>query len=239
MMRCIIVDDEPLARQLLKENIRQTGFLQLVGSCKNSREAGQLMHITEVDLIFLDIHLPGQSGLQFLQSLKAPPLAIFVTAHAQYAIKGFELNVVDYLLKPFSYGRFLTACERAAGLLELRGIKTGPARSACDDFFVNVEYSHVKIVVADIDYIEGLKDYIKIHLSSSTKPVITRMTMKSIERKLPSGAFIRTHKSFLAAADKITTIKRDFVCIGEKQIPVSESFKDNINQLLNPAPGIR
>jgi DNA-binding LytR/AlgR family response regulator len=235
MMRCIIVDDEQLVRELLEDNIRQILFLQLVKACKNAMEAINILQTETIDLVFLDIQMPGLSGLQFLQSLNQPPLIILVTAYEKYALEGFNLNVVDYVLKPFSFERFLKAANRANELFKLRQLKALPTADA-PDFFVNVEYTLVKIVVGDIEYIEGLKDYIKIHLSSSPKPVLTHMTIKAIEEKLASpkgpGAFIRTHKSFLVAAAKITSIKRDFVCINEKEIPVSEFYKENLKGLL-------
>jgi len=235
MMHCIIVDDEQLVLELLEDNIRQIPFLQLIKTCKNALEAIDVLQAEKVDLVFLDIQMPGLSGLQFLQSLNESPLIILVTAYEKYALEGFNLHVVDYILKPFSFERFLKAANRANELFKLKGLKaTGSADVPY--FFVNVEYTLVKIVVADIEYIEGLKDYIKIHLSSSPKPVLTHMTIKAIEEKLtsPKGpvAFIRTHKSFLAAASKITSIKRDFVCINEKEIPVSEFYRENLKGLL-------
>jgi DNA-binding LytR/AlgR family response regulator len=233
MMHCIIIDDEQLVRELLEDNIRQVPFLHLVKVCKNPLEAIDVLQSEPIDLIFLDIQMPRLNGLQFLQSLNKPPLVILVTAYEKYAVEGFDLNVVDYVLKPFSFERFLKACNRANELFRLQQNSKALAVDSPEDFFVNVEYTLVKIVVADIDYIEGLKDYIKIYLSTSPKPVLTRMTIKAIEEKLPAPAFIRTHKSFLAAARKITTVKRDFVCIGEKEIPVSESYKENITQILN------
>lgn len=230
MMRCIIVDDEQLVRDLLEDNIRQIPFLQLAGTCKNALEAASILQTEAIDLIFLDIQMPGLSGLQLLQSLSNPPLVILVTAYEQYALEGYHLQVVDYLLKPFAFDRFLKACNRAHELFLLKQSKPeGPTQ----DFFVNVEYTLVKIVVADINYIEGLKDYIKIYLSTSPTPVLTRMTMKAIEEKLPDTLFIRTHKSFLVAVSKITTIKRDFVCIGKAEIPVSDSYKKNVDRLLH------
>lgn len=226
MMRCIIVDDEPLVRELLEDNICQLPFLQHIKSCKTALEALKILQDEQVDLIFLDIQMPRLNGLQFLQSLDQPPLVIIVTAYEKYAVEGFNLQVADYIVKPFSLERFLQACNRAAELFRMKSaVKTY-------DFFVNVEYTLVKIVVADIEYIEGLKDYIKIHLSSGKKPVLTRMSQKLIESKLPSGAFIRTHKSYLVAVSKITTIKRDLVCIGATEIPVSETFRENIDRVV-------
>lgn len=229
MMRCIAIDDELLVRELLEDSIRQVPFLQLIKTCKNAIEAMEVMQHEQVDLIFLDIQMPRLTGLQFLRSLTQAPMVILVTAYEQYALEGFELHVVDYLLKPFSFERFLKACNHAYELFRLQH-KTAEVPK---DFFVYVEYVQVKIVVADITYIEGLKDYIKIHLSSSAKPVLTRMTIKAIEEKLPPPAFIRTHKSFLVAARKITAVKRDLVIIGDKEIPVSEFYKENVTRMLN------
>ncbi|SEV87584.1 two component transcriptional regulator, LytTR family [Chitinophaga sp. YR573] len=226
MIRCIAIDDELLVRELLEDNIRQIPFLQLIKTCKNAMEAIEVMQNEQVDLIFLDIQMPRLNGLQFLRSLPQPPMVILVTAYERYAMEGFELQVVDYLLKPFSFDRFLKACNHALELFNLRNKEP-------QDFFVYVEYAQVKIEVANITYIEGLKDYIKIHLSSSNKPVVTRMTIKAMEEKLPPPAFIRTHKSFLVAARKITAVKRDLIMIGDQEIPVSEFYKENVTRMLN------
>jgi len=236
MIRCMIVDDEPLVRELLEDNIRQIPFLQCVKTCKNALEATEALQTTPVDLLFLDIQMPRVNGLQFLQALKNPPLVILVTAYEQYALEGFNQQVVDYLLKPFAFERFLRACNRAQELFRLQqqdkpGEKT-PAATEPQDFFVNVEYALVKIVVTDILYIEGVKDYIKIYLAGASRPVLTRMTLKAMEERLPPPAFIRVHKSFLVAVSKITTIKRDIVCIGATELPVSGSYKTNLNQIL-------
>jgi DNA-binding LytR/AlgR family response regulator len=232
MMRCIIVDDEPLVRELIEDNIGQVPFLELIKSCKSGLEALEILQDEQIDIIFLDIQMPRLNGMQFLQSLDHPPLVIMVTAYEKYAVESFNLQVADYILKPFSFERFLKACNRAAELFRLKNAAVASETLKSNYFFVNVEYTLVKIVVDDIDYIEGLKDYIKIYVSSKPKPVLTRMSLKSIEAKLPVCTFIRTHKSFLVAISKITTIKRDFVCIGTTEIPVSETFRENINQVL-------
>jgi DNA-binding LytR/AlgR family response regulator len=230
-MRCIIVDDEPLVRELLEDNLRQVPFLELVKSCKSALQALETLQKEQVDLIFLDIQMPHLNGVEFLQSLHNPPLVIMVTAYEKYAVEGFNLQVADYLLKPFSFDRFLKACNRAAELLRVKDSGTTQERSK-NDFFVNVEYTLVKIIVEEINYVEGLKDYIKIFLSSTPKPILTRMSIKAIEAKLPADAFVRTHKSFLVAVNKVTTIKRGFVCIGNKEIPVSETFRENIDRVV-------
>lgn len=234
MMRCLAVDDEKLVLDLLVDNIRQVPYLTLVKTARNAMEAIEILQNERIDLLFLDIQMPRLSGLQFLKTLPDPPLVILVTAYDKYALEGFELDVVDYLLKPVSMERFLKACNRARDRFQLEH-KT-PAATVLTDFFVNVEYSLVKIVTADVAWVEGLKDYVKIYLSSAAKPVITRMTFKALEEKLPEPAFIRTHKSYLVAAGKITAIKRDFVMIGSAEIPVSEYYKDNLRKILNITP---
>src|SRR5688500_4347989 len=168
-MRCIVVDDEPLVRELLEDNISQVPYLDLVRSCNNELEALQTLQQESIDLIFLDIQMPRLSGLQFLQSLHHPPIVIIVTAYEKYAVESFDLQVADYILKPFSFERLLKACNRAAELFRLRNATKSSEAVKNYDFFVNVEYTLVKIVVADIEYIESVKDYIKIYLSSTAK----------------------------------------------------------------------
>ncbi len=229
MIRCIAVDDEKWALDLLTDNIRQVPYLELVKRCKNAREASETIYAEKIDLIFLDVQMPGLTGLQFIQTLPEPPMVILVTAYEQYALEGFNLSVVDYLVKPVPLERFIKACNKAKLLFDLKQSKQVSSKDdSADHFFVNVEYSLVKVVIEDITFVEGLKDYIKIHFTSSPRPVITRMSLKAMEEKLPSDRFVRTHKSFIVAISKITSIKRDFICIKEKEIPVGESYKDSI-----------
>jgi DNA-binding LytR/AlgR family response regulator len=236
MMRCIAIDDEKLALDLLADNIRQVPYLELVKRCKNAREAAEVMQSEPIDLAFLDVQMPGLNGLQFVQTLIDPPMIILVTAYEQYALEGFNLDVVDYLVKPVALERFIKACNKAKALFDLKQVKNIPIRETTPDhFFVNVEYGLVKIVLDDILYVEGLKDYIKIHLASATHPVITRMTLKAMEEKLPAHQFIRTHKSYIVSIPKVTSIKRDLLYIGEKEIPVSESYKESIAHILGDA----
>lgn len=233
MMRCLAIDDEKLVLELLEDNIRQVSFLQLVGSCRNAMEATALLQQEQVDLIFMDIQMPRMDGLSFLRTLPHPPLTILVTAYSQYAIEGFDLNVVDYLMKPVSFERFLQACNRAHELYLLQrrgGIPQTEVRT--DHFFVNVEYTLVKIITADILYIEGLKDYIKIYLSDANRPVITRMSLKAMEEKLPNDKFVRIHKSYIVSVDKITTIKRDLIYIGDIELPLSSLYRAEIDRLI-------
>ena len=231
MIRCIAVDDEKLVLDLLVDNIRQVAYLQLVKACKNAIDAIEVLQQERIDLMFLDIQLPKLSGLQFIRTLQQPPMIILITAYEKYALESYNLDVVDYLLKPVSFERFLKACNKAKELFDL---KSEPVKEqVADHIFVNVEYTLVKILFADILFIEGLKDYIKIHLASSTRPVLTKMSLKAMEEKLPNDKFIRIHKSYIIAVNKITIIKRDIVCIGKDEVPVSDFYKENLSRITN------
>ncbi|HEY6977694.1 MAG TPA: LytTR family DNA-binding domain-containing protein [Chitinophagaceae bacterium] len=232
MLNCIAVDDEKLVLDLLVDNIKKVPFLHLVKSCKNALEAADVLHQEQVDLIFLDIQMPGLNGLQFMQSLSNPPMVIFVTAYKEYAFDSFNVNAVDYLLKPVSFERFLKACNKAQELYSLQQ-KSVEKESSQDYFFVYVEYNLVKVIISEILYIEAMKDYVKIFLSSATRPVITKMSMKAMEEKLAGHRFVRTHKSYIVSADKITAIKRDLVCIEKIELPLSESYKANVEKVLS------
>lgn len=234
MMYCIAVDDEKLVLDLLVDNIRQVPYLQLVKACKNAVEANSILQDKKIDLIFLDIQMPKLSGLQFIQTLQQPPLIILITAYEKYALEGYNLNVVDYLLKPVSFERFLKACNKAKELFDLKNDKNiQQTEQAHDHIFVNVEYTLVKIWFNDILFIEGLKDYIKIHLASSSKPVLTKMTLKAMEEKLPADKFCRIHKSYIVNVDKISVIKRDLAVVGNHEIPVSDFYKENLSRITN------
>ena len=232
-MRCIAVDDEPLALDLLEDNIRQIPYLEFVGRCRNAFEAMELMQTEKaenrsIDLIFLDIQMPGITGVQFLKSMVSNPMVIFITAYEQFALEGFELNIVDYLLKPVSFERFLKATNKANELFQLKNNLVPVKINLEEHFFVNAEYSLVKIKYADILYIEGLKDYIKIYLSTQSRPVITRMTMKSIEEKFAALPFMRIHKSYIVSLNKIESIRNLKITIGTHLIPVSEQFSEDL-----------
>lgn len=229
MMRCIAVDDEKLVLDLLADNIGHVPYLHLVKASKNGIEVIELLQREKIDLLFLDIQMPKLSGLQLIQTLKDPPMIILVTAYEKYALEGYNLNVVDYLLKPVSFERFLQACNKAKELFDL---KNDTKRLSAEYIFVNVEYTLVKILFTDILFIEGLRDYIKIHLASSPKAVLTNMSLKAMEEKLPAGNFLRVHKSFIIAVDKVAIIKRDTACIGNHEIPLSDFYKKNISRLI-------
>ncbi len=232
MIRCIAIDDEPLALELLQDNISKVPFLQLVAACDNAMDALKIMEQQPVDLVFLDIQMPGLTGLQLIQSMNIKPMFILITAYEKYALEGFNLSVVDYLVKPVALDRFIKACYKAKELFELKtATKENTSAPTAEYFFVNVEYSLVKITIADIMYVEGLKDYIKIHLKSSSKPVVTRMPMKTIEEQLPATQFIRIHKSYIAGIAFITSIRKTSVFIDSTELPVSDNYRDVITAL--------
>ncbi len=235
-LRCIAVDDESLARKLIEENVQQLPFLDLVATCKNPFEAMEVLQREQVDLMFLDIQMPGMLGTKFLASLREKPMVIFVTAYANYAVESYDLEVVDYLLKPVSMERFTKAALKAFENWQLRQKPPVVAEQptiAPRHFFVNVEYALVKIMVDDITHIEGMKDYVKIFLTTAKRPVLTKSTLKGIEEKLPEKQFFRVHKSYIVNVDKVESIRSHQISIGAAEIPVSESNLEDLMRLLN------
>lgn len=226
-MKCIAVDDEPLALALLQDNIRQVPTLELVASCSTAMEALTILNKQEVDLIFLDIQMPGLTGLQLLQSLSIKPMVILITAYEKYALEGFNLDVIDYLVKPVPFERFLKACNKAIDFYRLKNIVQPESQQWPEYFFVHAEYGLTKIVFSEIRLIEGLKDYLKIHLGE-TKPLVIRMSLKSIEEKLPPGKFFRIHKSYIVALSHITSIRRNSVFLDHLELPLSDLYKDDL-----------
>lgn len=237
MINCIAIDDEPLALELLEDNIRQVPYLNLVAKCSNAIDALQLLKETNIDLIFLDIQMPGLTGLQFIQSLTVRPMFILVTAYEKFALEGYNLNVVDYLVKPVSLDRFIRACNKAQELYELRkGNVSGNSEKNDnnDYFFINIDYSLVKVMYANIVYVEGLKDYIKIYLNDNPKPLVARLSLKSLEDELPAHIFMRVHKSYIISSNFITSVKKSSVMLSNKtDIPVGENYKDRIEKLVS------
>lgn len=235
-LRCIAVDDEPLALQLLEEYIRKVPFLELVAGCGDGFEAARALQENQVDLIFIDIQMPGLTGLQFIQSLAKRPMVIMITAYKKFATEGFDLDVVDYLVKPVGMDRFLKACYKAQELYQLRAVNAGAGSGtgvapAADFFFVNVDYSLVKVLFADIVWIEGSGDYVKIHLKSGDKPLLVRTSAKTLEGELPAGKFIRIHKSYIVSVAGITAVRKNSVFIRELELPVGETYREGLRQI--------
>lgn len=233
---CLAVDDEPLALSVLKKYIESVEGLKLVGSCANAVEALQILQQNSVDLLFLDIQMPKIMGTDFIRTLKKPPRVIFTTAHRKYAVEGFELDAVDYLLKPISFERFLKAVNK---VLQTEIQAPDSAFYSTDTFaessstclYVRADRKMVKILLNDILYIEGLNDYIKI--ITAAKTIVTKHLLSSLEETLPKDAFIRIHRSFIIAVNKIDSFNADTIQIGEKELPVGRLFKHDVNKLLN------
>lgn len=234
VLKCLAIDDENLALDLLEDNILKIPFLKLEKRCRNAMEALQVLQTTEIDLLFLDIQMPGLTGIQFLEGLTQKPMVIFVSAYQQYAIDGFNLDVIDYVLKPISFERFLKACNKALDFYKSNKITFKPTeeQSPKDYIFIHADYSLMKVMFDEILYVEGLKDYIKIHLNSQKYPIVCRMTMKSIEEKLPANLFFRVHKSFIVSIKKMESIRNQKIKIGDNYIPLSENFAESFLQAI-------
>jgi DNA-binding LytR/AlgR family response regulator len=228
-LSCIAIDDESLALELLEDNIRQVPYLELVAGFNRPMEAMEYLQQHEIDLVFIDIQMPGITGLQFIQSLPQKPMYILVTAYEKFALEGYNLNVVDYLLKPVAMDRFVKACNKAMDLFRLKASGSKMQADEPKYFFVNADYKLIKVEFTDIIWIEALKDYLKIHLHSNKNPLVTRMSMKSIEDQLPQSQFIRIHKSYIISKSAITAVKKTSVFIGELELPVGELYRDAVS----------
>lgn len=224
-LNCLVIDDEPLARKGLKEYIGDVDFLRLAGEYDSPLKAMEALQTGAVHLLFLDIQMPKITGLDFFKSLHQPPPVIFTTAYPQYALDGFDLNALDYLVKPISFERFLKAALKAKEFWELRS-KNEPSATAADYLFIKVDGKLVKISYADILFVEALQNYVTIH--TNHKKYITYLTFHAIEEFLPATLFIKTHKSYLVAIDKIESIDGACINIGTNSIPISRNLKDEV-----------
>lgn len=220
-LNCLIVDDEPLALELLESYVSRTPFLHLVDRCDSAIKALSVIEETPVDLIFLDIQMPELNGLELSRLVGNKVKIIFTTAFEQYAIEGFRVDALDYLLKPFNYSEFLRAATKA--------LRTRPAP---ESIFVKSDYKLVQVQLKDILYIEGLKDYIRIQTEDG-QGILTLMSMKSIEDFLPADTFVRVHRSYIVNLNKIKTIERNRIIFGKVYIPISDSYKDRFTELLD------
>lgn len=233
MIRCLVVDDEHFARELMEDNVRLVPFLDLVATCKNAEEAIKIMAVEQIDLIFLDVQMPGLSGIQWLQSgLIQSPLVIMVTAYENYALDAFDLNVVDYVLKPVSFDRFLKAATKAFELFRLKYKQAAPVQTEQNSIFVNSDYSLVRINMDDISYVEGLKDYIKIYQLNTERPIIPRLSLHYMEDKLPSKRFMRVHRSYIVALDKIISVKRNRLYLPNGDIPFTDIYRPQLMEYI-------
>lgn len=228
-IRCIIIDDEPLARKGLKEYVEDAGFLELVGEFDSPLKATGLLGGGTVQLLFLDIQMPRITGLDYFKSLQHPPPVIFTTAYPQFALEGFEVNALDYLVKPFSFERFLKAALKAKEYYEVRDTNTKEA-VASDFFFIKADNKLVKILLDEVLFVEALQNYVTIH--TAAKKYMTYLTFKAVEDYLPADKFLKVHKSYIVAAARIDHIEANEIRIGQHHIPISRNQKEEVMEKL-------
>ena len=235
-IRCLIIDDEPPAREILKSHIAEVKLLQLEGECSNAVEALSFLQSHPVDLLFLDIQMPHILGTSFVRTLKNPPRVVFITAYRKYAVEGFDLNAVDYLLKPVSFERFLQSVNKVMQVnIEAPAHTHHPSEAATESshpfLYFRTDRKMVKVFLDTILYIESLKDYIKV--VTTHKVIVTKQPISSLEEMLPKDAFIRIHRSYIIALNKMESYNADSIEIGKKELPVGRLFKHEVARALN------
>ncbi|MEO1258952.1 MAG: response regulator transcription factor [Bacteroidota bacterium] len=223
-IRCLVVDDEELARKLLENFIGRMPTLQLAGQCKDPMEAIQFMQKNTIDLIFLDIQMPGLTGVEFLRTLKQKPVVIFTTAYPEYAVEGYSLDVIDYLLKPFSFERFVQAVNKASELLTLKSFQNEPSTGSKDFILVKSEHKIHRIKYEDINYIQSMREYVAYYTPNGR--ILSLNSLKSLEAELPSNRFLRIHKSYMVAIEKVETLEGNMVHIGKDKLPIGASYRE-------------
>ncbi len=233
MINTIAIDDEPLALQLVTGYIIKTPILKLAGKFDNPLDANEFLAENSVDLIFVDIQMPDLSGIEFTKLMAKGPKVIFTTAFAKYALEGYKLDIVDYLLKPFSYEEFLTAVNKAQNIINLEHKAATGIEANSEFLFLKSDYKIRRINFDDILYVEGLKDYVKVFTRNDPKPILSLSSLKLLESKLPSGKFMRVHRSFIVNLEKIDTIDRSRIVFGKEYIPVSDQYKDRFQEFLD------
>lgn len=231
MIKCIAIDDEPLALKQIESYVHKTPFLELLESFESPLEAISYLQETEVALMFVDINMPDLNGLDFVKSLENPPKIIFTTAYSEYAVEGFRVDAIDYLLKPIDYATFLKASNKAKSWFNLHEKQPEQLQSNDDFLFIKSEYKIVRIKLDEIRYIEGMREYIRIHLTNE-KPIMTLLSMKAMEAQLANKNFMRVHRSYIVNLNKITTIERNRIIFDKVYIPVSDQYKEKFQQFV-------
>ena len=237
MIRCIAIDDEPLALQQLAAYIKKTPFLELVAQCQSAIEARQFLEQDTVDAIFCDINMPDLNGMDFVKSLQAPPLIVFTTAYSEYAVEGFKVNAVDYLLKPFGMQDFMRAANRLKERVQgsrVQEVQGSPLTSESDDvIFLKTDYRVVKVTISEIRYIEAMSEYLKIFIEGEAKPIVTLLSMKKMEEKLPEN-FMRIHRSYIVNLTKIQEINKNRIIMdAETFLPIGDMYKEAFQKYID------
>jgi len=233
MITTIAIDDEPLALQLVTGYIEKTPGLKLIGKFDNPLDASEFLAENPAELIFVDIQMPDLTGIEFTRLLEKRPKVIFTTAFEKYALEGYKLDIIDYLLKPFSYEEFLTAVQKAQKLLRLEQKVPAKVEANNEFLFLKSDYKIKRINFNDILYIEGLKDYVKVFTQTYQKPILSLTSLKALEVKLPQNKFMRVHRSFIVNLERIDTIERSRIVFGKEYIPVSDQYKDKFQEYLD------
>ena len=236
MIRVLAIDDEPLALKQLTSYIKKVPFLELAGECQSALEARELMENEVVDVVFCDINMPDLSGMDFIRQLAAPPLVVFTTAYSEYAVEGYKVNAVDYLLKPYGMNDFLRAAMKVQEQYNLRHHDTPRESSPVQDdgtLFVKTDYRVVRISINDIRYVEGMSEYLRIYLEGQPKPVITLLSMKKMDDYLPAGQFMRIHRSYIVNRQKIQEVNKNRVILdSDTYLPIGDLYKEQFNDYL-------
>jgi DNA-binding LytR/AlgR family response regulator len=234
MLKCVVIDDEPLAREILEEYLRRLNFVGSIRQFDTAREALTYFKNHEADVLFLDIEMPEMNGIEFLKMLSHPPITVFTTAYRDYAFEGFELGVIDFLLKPISYPRFLLAIEKIRDFLSLKdqnaNIEENPAEAPLGSVFVKSGVQRIKLNFDEVTYIQGLKDYAIIY--TNTGKIVLKGSIKFMHDIFPPNRFMRVHKSFIVAVSRITRIERNRLVVNGNQIPVGRNYKEEVEQVL-------
>lgn len=233
VIETIAVDDEPLALALVSGYIEKTPGLSLAGKFYNPLEASEFVASNHVDLIFLDIRMPDLSGIEFTRTMEKGPKVIFTTAYEKYALEGYKLEIIDYLMKPFSYEEFLSAVNKARKIIVLEQQVSAGTEIDKGFLFLKSDYKIRRINFNDILYIEGLKDYVKVFIQNDPKPVLSLSSLKNLESRLPPEKFMRVHRSFIVNLEKITTVERSRIVYGKEYIPVGDQYKDKFQSFLD------
>lgn len=229
---CLIVDDEPLALSLLESYVTKTPFLELKGKCSSAIAAMEKLEEEQVDLLFLDIQMPDLTGVEFSRTLSKEIKVIFTTAFEQYALEGFKVDALDYLLKPFNYEEFLKAANKAKEWFSLKSKASATTEEEENTLFVKSDYKLLKLDLNEVLYFEGMKDYVKIFSEGQQHPIISLMSLKSLENKLPANRFMRVHRSFIVNLTKLTTIERSRIIFDKTIIPIADGYKDKFQEYL-------
>lgn len=235
MIRCLAIDDEPLALKQLSSYISKIPYFELVNACNSAIKAGEILENEHIDAIFIDINMPDLNGLDFVRSLAQPPLVVFTTAYSNYAIDGYKVDAVDYLLKPFGFEELRAAAEKVKQRFDLMNTPTDVAMQPADDaIFLKTDYKIVRVSLSDIRYIEAMSEYLRIYSDAIPRPIVVLLSMKKMEERLPANTFMRIHRSYIINLKKIIEVSKNHVVMShEASLPIGDLYKDAFNAYIN------